>query len=271
MLVLEVSTTVVVIPAAAIIGLFVGSFLNVVVYRSPRGLSVIAPRSFCPTCDRQLEWWENVPVASWLALRGRCRTCHQPISPRYLVVELLTAGSFAFAAWGWHGSSIAIGYCGLAGTMISVACIEYGGIRSPLSIAAIGTGLSETAIVVTAGLHRDWRVALGSLVGSALAGGLFAVLRGLDPECTDSRGHGRTALLVAGAWIGGLDLVAVVAGMACSIGIYVLCLAGTRVLTHSAPTRDRFGRAGRAVPPAIAVPLVSAIAVGLVVSLVVAR
>src|SRR5664280_3022890 len=77
------------IPVAVIVGLFVGSFLNVVVYRIPLGLSVAKPRSFCPTCDRQLKWWENVPVVSWVALRGHCHTCHEPISARYPFVCLL--------------------------------------------------------------------------------------------------------------------------------------------------------------------------------------
>ena len=61
----------VVIPLAVVVGLIVGSFLNVVVYRAPLGLSVSTPRSFCPTCDRQLAWWENIPLGSWLFLRGR--------------------------------------------------------------------------------------------------------------------------------------------------------------------------------------------------------
>ena len=86
-----IPTLAVALPLAGVVGLFVGSFLNVVVYRAPLGLSVAAPRSFCPTCERQLHWWENVPVVSWLALRGRCHTCHQPISVRYPLVELATA------------------------------------------------------------------------------------------------------------------------------------------------------------------------------------
>ena len=83
---------------AGVVGLFIGSFLNVVVYRAPLGLSVSTPRSFCPTCDRQLVWWENVPLISWLALRGRCHTCHEPISVRYPLVEATTAVAFAFVA-----------------------------------------------------------------------------------------------------------------------------------------------------------------------------
>jgi len=71
-------------------GLCFGSFLNVCIYRLPRGQSVVTPRSACPHCGDQIPFYCNVPVLSWLLLRGRCRSCQQPISPRYLAIELLT-------------------------------------------------------------------------------------------------------------------------------------------------------------------------------------
>ena len=78
--------------AAAIfaLGLCFGSFLNVCIYRLPRGKSVVTPRSACPHCGDLIPLYHNVPVLSWLILRGKCRSCKQPISPRYLVIELLT-------------------------------------------------------------------------------------------------------------------------------------------------------------------------------------
>jgi leader peptidase (prepilin peptidase) / N-methyltransferase len=75
---------------AGIFGLAVGSFLNVVIYRIPARLSVIKPRSRCPSCETDIAWYDNVPVLSYLALRGRCRHCGVRISPRYALVELLT-------------------------------------------------------------------------------------------------------------------------------------------------------------------------------------
>ncbi|WP_095982633.1 prepilin peptidase [Melittangium boletus] len=84
-------------------GLLFGSFLNVVIARVPAGESIVRPRSRCPHCGRQLTWFENIPVLSWLALRGRCRGCHAPISWRYPLIELLTAALF-FACqrrFGW--------------------------------------------------------------------------------------------------------------------------------------------------------------------------
>lgn len=77
-----------------VFGLLFGSFLNVCIYRLPRGLSVVSPRSACPKCEKQIAIYDNIPVLSWLLLRGRCRHCKTPISPRYAVVELLTGALF---------------------------------------------------------------------------------------------------------------------------------------------------------------------------------
>nr|WP_242588350.1 A24 family peptidase [Corallococcus macrosporus] len=73
-----------------ILGLCIGSFLNVVIARVPEGLSIVRPGSRCPKCGHVLSWYENIPVLSWLGLRGKCRGCGMPISPRYVMVELLT-------------------------------------------------------------------------------------------------------------------------------------------------------------------------------------
>ena len=85
---------------ALLFGCAFGSFLNVVITRIPRGESIVYPGSHCRSCGRALAWWENVPVLSWLALRGRCRTCHAPIGARYVLVELGT-GLAAAAAVRW--------------------------------------------------------------------------------------------------------------------------------------------------------------------------
>ena len=79
---------------AALLGACVGSFLNVVIYRLPRDLSPSAPaRSFCPACGRRIEWYDNIPVVSWMVLRGRCRRCGSRISVSYPAVELLSAAA----------------------------------------------------------------------------------------------------------------------------------------------------------------------------------
>jgi len=81
-------------PALALLGLAFGSFLNVCIHRLPQGQSVVSPPSSCPHCRARIAWHDNIPVLSWLLLRGRCRRCHAPISPRYLVVELLASVLF---------------------------------------------------------------------------------------------------------------------------------------------------------------------------------
>jgi leader peptidase (prepilin peptidase)/N-methyltransferase len=90
---------------AAVFGLAVGSFLNVCIYRVPRGQSVVSPPSRCPKCKKDLAWYDNIPVVSWLALRGRCRNCGEPISIQYPIVELVTAVVALLVVWatppGW--------------------------------------------------------------------------------------------------------------------------------------------------------------------------
>ena len=82
---------------AGVFGLLVGSFLNVVLYRVPKGESVVFPPSRCPSCGHPLRAWENIPVLSWIALGGKCSACKTSISIRYPLVELLTGAAFALA------------------------------------------------------------------------------------------------------------------------------------------------------------------------------
>lgn len=89
---------------AALAGLLTGSFLNVCIYRGPRDLSVVRPRSFCPECGKPVAWYDNIPLLSYARLRGRCRHCGKPIGVRYPLVELTTALFFAGSVhhFGWN-------------------------------------------------------------------------------------------------------------------------------------------------------------------------
>jgi leader peptidase (prepilin peptidase)/N-methyltransferase len=90
---------------AAVLGVCIGSFLNVCIYRLPRGQSLSSPRSRCPSCERPLHWYHNVPIVSWLVLRGRCGYCQAPISIQYPLIELITALMWVLIVWttpvGW--------------------------------------------------------------------------------------------------------------------------------------------------------------------------
>jgi leader peptidase (prepilin peptidase)/N-methyltransferase len=105
---------------AGLFGLLIGSFLNVCIYRWPRDLSVVRPRSHCIACDRQIFWYDNVPVLSYAILRGRCRYCAAPIHWRYPLVELLTAASFAAFAAQYGLSLDTLKYCVFAALLIGL-------------------------------------------------------------------------------------------------------------------------------------------------------
>ena len=99
------------------LGLCLGSFLNVCIYRLPRGKSVVTPRSACPKCGNLIPFYHNLPVLSWLILRGKCRSCKQPISPRYLVIELLT-GLLFLGCYAHFGLTLAMLKCAVLGYLL---------------------------------------------------------------------------------------------------------------------------------------------------------
>jgi leader peptidase (prepilin peptidase) / N-methyltransferase len=106
---------------AGLFGLLIGSFLNVCIYRWPRDLSVVKPRSHCPDCEHLIAWYDNVPVLSFLLLRGKCRNCPARISWRYPAVELITAGLFAFLVWRFGLTVNAARYCILCAMLVTLA------------------------------------------------------------------------------------------------------------------------------------------------------
>jgi leader peptidase (prepilin peptidase) / N-methyltransferase len=112
------------IAVAGLLGLLVGSFLNVCIHRLPRRLSVVGGRSRCPSCGRQIRAWENVPLLSWLVLRGRCAGCGAGISIRYPIVELLTGVVFAAGAWLFGPSWLLVSRLAFAAAMIVLFAID---------------------------------------------------------------------------------------------------------------------------------------------------
>jgi leader peptidase (prepilin peptidase) / N-methyltransferase len=112
------------IAAAAVFGLLLGSFLNVCIYRIPRDISVVSPRSFCPECGASIVWYDNVPVLSFLLLRGRCRKCGQPIGWRYPLVEIVTAALFAAVAFRYGLNAAAFKWCLFEAILVVLFCTD---------------------------------------------------------------------------------------------------------------------------------------------------
>jgi len=110
---------------AGLFGLLIGSFLNVCIHRMPLDESVVSPRSRCPHCLTPIAWYDNIPVLSWLMLKGRCRTCQHSISPRYPIVELLTGVLFAAGVICFGPTWAAAKFCVFAAIMVALIFTDF--------------------------------------------------------------------------------------------------------------------------------------------------
>jgi leader peptidase (prepilin peptidase)/N-methyltransferase len=204
-------------------GLCIGSFLNVVIHRLPlmleRGwrmesadllgvvheekapaITLSTPRSRCPSCGHPIAWHENIPVASWLWLRGRCSACKAAISARYPLVELATGALFALIGWRFGAHPVALIWCGFCATLVALAGIDWDTTLLPdnLTLPLLWGGITAAAL--------GWTVALSDAVWGSIAGYLslwsiywvFKLTTGKE-----GMGFGDFKLLGAlGAWLG---------------------------------------------------------------------
>ncbi len=143
-----------------LLGLLIGSFLNVVIWRVPRGESVVRPPSACPGCGSRIRARDNVPVASWVLLRGRCRDCSEPVSARYPLIELLTGAVFSVLALRFGLDPVLPAYLYLAAVGIALAVID-------LDVRRLPDALTLPSYPV-AGLLLGAAAALGSQSGEVL-------------------------------------------------------------------------------------------------------
>jgi leader peptidase (prepilin peptidase)/N-methyltransferase len=182
----------VIILLAFLLGLLLGSFLNVCIYRWPREESVVQPRSRCPQCQAPIAWYDNVPLLSYLLLRGMCRACGAPISMRYPIVELLTAVFYAVVAERFGLDAYAFKVA-LFGSMMLVLFftdlaefilpdeITLGGIVLGLALSVfvpVDRGLAALLFVLTGTAPPRWVVSLADSAASALILGGFLLLVG---------------------------------------------------------------------------------------------
>jgi leader peptidase (prepilin peptidase)/N-methyltransferase len=194
----------------AVVGLLVGSFLNVVIWRVPRGESIVSPPSHCPGCDRPVRPRDNIPVLSWLLLRGRCRDCSERISARYPLVEAGTAAVFAVLTLriGLEAALPAFLYLGAIG--VALAMIDLDVKRLPNSIVLPSYVVGGVLLAVAALVDGDWWALLRAALGMAALYGFFFLLALIYPA---GMGFGDVKLAgVLGLYLGYLGWAEVVTG-----------------------------------------------------------
>lgn len=210
-----------------VLGACIGSFLNVVIYRLPAGISLLYPPSRCPRCKRRLKSYDNVPVVGWLLLRGRCRFCHNPISARYPLVEAATGLLFVFVFWAFTLPFPAIGYWAFFSWLLALSLIDLDTMTLPNSLTQSGL-LAGLAFQGAMG----WAHGGSAGVASYLMNGILAAVIGVwlfdAITVLGAIAFGQTAMgggdaklaAMMGAWLGWQNLL--LAGfLACAIGAFV--------------------------------------------------
>jgi leader peptidase (prepilin peptidase)/N-methyltransferase len=194
---------------AGLLGLMVGSFLNVVIHRVPRDESLVAPGSHCPHCGAAVRNRHNVPVLGWLLLRGKCADCTAPISARYPLVEAATAALFVAVAARFGLSWELPAYLYLAAVAIALAAIDLDVMRLPNSIVLPSYLVAAALLVPVAVVHDDWAAIIRGLA-AAVALWLFYKVLALIPR---GMGGGDVKLApLLGFYLGWLGWSAVAVG-----------------------------------------------------------
>jgi leader peptidase (prepilin peptidase)/N-methyltransferase len=214
---------------ATVWGLIIGSFLNVVIHRLPKSIKndpeasldcLLWPASTAPCCGSKLSWRENIPVLSWLKLRGKCAHCHHQISPRYIGVEVLTGLAFAWCAWQFDLTLVSLMYAMFFSLAICLFFIDLETFLLPdrLTYAMLWLGLLGASLGYLPITPQEsiWGAALGYLLPWSVNALYYLVRK------HDGFGGGDFKLLAAlGAWTGWLNIVPILCG-ASVIGLLVV-------------------------------------------------
>lgn len=233
------------IAAVAVLGLAVGSFLNVCIHRLPKKLSIVWPASRCPSCERPLAWFENVPLLSYAALGGRCRTCRAPISIRYPMVEAITASVFVLQYLAVGPTPLLAARLVFMSALIVLFAIdlEHQLLPNAITLPGIVCGLAF-AIVLPPGL-------IDALIGAVLGGGiLFAIAEGYYRiRGEDGMGMGDVKMLaMIGAFLGWkLMLLTLILGSFAGSFVGMLILATRRGTMRAALPFGTFLAIGAAI------------------------
>lgn len=191
-----------------LVGLLVGSFLNVVIARVPAGESVVHPRSRCPKCGTEIAPRDNIPVLSWLLLRGRCRHCAEPISARYPVVEVAHMGLWLLLLWhfGWTWELPAYLYFG--SVSLALAVIDLDTKRLPNALTLPSYAVMGALLLLPAVIDGDWSAYVRSWLAAAALFGFYFLLAVIYPS---GMGFGDVKLAgvigLALGWLGWGELV----------------------------------------------------------------
>ena len=196
----------------AVFGLLVGSFLNVCIHRLPRGRSPATGRSHCPPCDHLIAWYDNVPLLSFLWLRGRCRHCQAAIATRYPVVESITA-LLALATYTHHPELVhfLLYFLFLICPLIVIVFIDLDTLTIPDVITLPGIPIA-IAVSLILGPERWQTQLLHALLGLAIGGGLLLVLAWYSVRIRHKEGMGGGDIKLAamlGAFFGPTDILLV--------------------------------------------------------------
>ena len=196
---------------AGIYGLVVGSFLNVVIWRVPRHESIVKPRSHCPNCDTLIATRDNIPVVSWVLLRGKCRECGQPISAQYPIVELLTGVLFAAVGARYAHSWALPAFLVLTAGLIAISVIDLEHFIIPNRIVYPMGITSVVLLAFAALLEHDWTAYGRAWLGALAAFAFFFVLHLIAPG---GMGFGDVRLsFVLGLFLGWLGWAEVLGGL----------------------------------------------------------
>lgn len=184
---------------ALLIGLCIGSFLNVVIYRLPLGQSLVSPGSRCTKCGYQLRWYDNVPVLSWALLGGRCRQCRTSISVQYPIVEVVTAVLFVLVAWLTPVGPLLVSRLILVAILVALFGIdlEHQILPNTITLPGLASGLMFSTIA-----PPGWKDALlGALLGAGVLYGIAAAYYAVRRE--EGLGMGDVKMLaMIGAFLG---------------------------------------------------------------------